>query len=64
LNGEGKISTPNYLSDNGIVDCYWLIGTRQSDDLILLQMDQSDIRHPTAAFFSSQAYPEMIASHR
>ncbi|XP_046459698.1 cubilin-like [Daphnia pulex] len=60
LNGEGTISTPNYLSDTNIADCYWLIGTRQSDDLILLRRNQSDIRHPTAAFLSSRAYPEMI----
>jgi hypothetical protein len=64
MNAEGAFSTPNYSSDAAdIVDCFWLIETRQIDDLILLQRNYSDIKHPTAALFSSRTHPEMIASH-
>jgi hypothetical protein len=64
MNAEGTFFTPNYSSDTDIVDCFWLIETRQIDDLILLQRNYSDLKHPMAALFSSRTHPEMIASHR
>ncbi|XP_046648599.1 tolloid-like protein 2 isoform X1 [Daphnia pulicaria] len=60
MNAEGTFFTPNYSSDTDIVDCFWLIETRQIDDLILLQRNYSDLKHPMAALFSSRTHPEMI----
>ena len=60
MNGEGKISTPSYFSDTDITDCFWLIEARKSEDLILLQINNST---DTAAFLFSRAHPKMIASY-
>ncbi|XP_046645173.1 CUB and sushi domain-containing protein 3-like isoform X1 [Daphnia pulicaria] len=41
INGEGIISTPNYLLNTNISDCYWFIDARQNEDTILLTMSNS-----------------------
>lgn len=60
MNGEGKISTPNYFSETDIADCFWLIEARKSEDLILLRINNSA---DTAAVLFSRAHPKMIASY-
>jgi hypothetical protein len=57
--GEGIISTPNYLSSSGIVECFWFVETRQSEDTILMRNNFSDIK---ITALLSRAHPEMIAS--
>lgn len=60
--GEGIISTPNYLSSSGIVECFWFVETRQSEHTILMRNNFSDIK---ITALLSRAHPEMIASlHR
>jgi hypothetical protein len=57
--GEGIISTPNYLSSSGIVECFWFVETRQSEHTILMRNNFSDIK---ITALLSRAHPEMIAS--
>jgi hypothetical protein len=57
--GEGIISTPNYLSSSGIVECFWFVETRQSEDTILMRNNFSDIK---ITALLSRTHPEMIAS--
>ncbi|XP_046457252.1 uncharacterized protein LOC124204252 [Daphnia pulex] len=55
--GEGIISTPNYLSSSGIVECFWFVETRQSEHTILMRNNFSDIK---ITALLSRAHPEMI----
>ncbi len=54
INGEGIISTPNYLLNSDISDCYWFIDARQNDDTILLVTSNS-------SFFSSSQEPDAVS---
>lgn len=36
INGDGIFSTPNYLTNTDISDCYWFIEARNNGDTILL----------------------------
>ncbi len=61
VNGNGTISTPNYLANSGIADCIWFIEARQNEDAILLRMaNSSETKVPQTIPVLS--HPAMIAS--
>jgi hypothetical protein len=38
VNGDGLVSSPNYLTDDDdIDDCYWFVETRKNDAVVYLQ---------------------------
>jgi hypothetical protein len=40
INGEGVVSSPNYLTDDDDIDeCYWFVEARQSDGVVCLKRD-------------------------
>ena len=44
VNGEGLVSSPNYLSfADDIDDCYWFVESRQSDGVVFLKRKKNPI---------------------
>ena len=60
LIGDGIISSPNYLSNAEIGNCFWFLEARNSEDTILLRRNTS-INPITAATLSHQIQPLLIA---
>lgn len=56
--GDGIISSPNYLSNAGVIDCFWFIEARNSEDTILLRRNSSYTPILTAAL-SHQVQPPL-----
>jgi|LakMenEpi03Aug12_release.lakeMendotaPanAssembly.Ray.scaffolds.fasta_scaffold760237_1 hypothetical protein len=60
--GDGIISSPNYLSNAGVTDCFWFIEARNSEDTILLRRNYSYPILTTA--LSHQVQPPLTARHQ
>nr|CAH0107914.1 unnamed protein product [Daphnia galeata] len=37
VNGEGVVSSPNYLTDDDIDDCFWFVEARKNDGIVCLK---------------------------
>jgi hypothetical protein len=60
VNGEGLVSSPNYLSDDeDIYDCFWFVEARQSDRDAVVYLK----RHSFTFSNGLRYFPILTVSH-